>query len=69
MVAFESDRFSNCSHAKRSYRYSLSVKKPMSAAKASVAMPEDTIKATHAPIVWRTTDRLEASSAFEDEAT
>jgi hypothetical protein len=31
-------------------------------------MPEDTIKATHAPIVWRTTDRLEAS-AFEDEAT
>ena len=41
----------------------------MSAAKASVAMPEDTIKATHAPIVWRTTDRLEASSAFEDEAT
>jgi len=39
----------------------------MSAAKASVAMPEDTIKAT-APIVWRTTDRLEAS-AFEDEAT
>jgi len=40
----------------------------MSAAKASVAMPEDTIKATHAPIVWRTTDRLEAS-AFEDEAT
>jgi len=36
----------------------------MSAAKASVAMPEDTIKAT-APIVWRTTDRLEAS-AFEE---
>jgi len=37
----------------------------MSAAKASVAMPEDTIKAAAAPIVWRTTDRLEAS-AFEE---
>ena len=33
-------------------------------------MPEDTITATHdAPIinVWRTTDRLEASHAFEDD--